>query len=81
MKCLSSGWVVGVDPLEDPRVHAKSSPHLVFFHPTEKNTPLRLVVVGLMKTFEGRINGREYEWTKEWASGDFSEVFFHPTFS
>ena len=76
MKYVSSGWVVGLSPVEDSRVQAKSNPHVIFFHPTEKNTPLRLVVAGLMETFEGKINGREYEWTKEWASVDFSEVFF-----
>ena len=74
MKFLTSGWVVGVNPQEDPRVQVESMPHSVLFHPAEKNTPPKLVVVGLTETFEGRINGKEYEWTKEWSSGYFSEV-------
>ena len=75
MKYLSSGWVVGLQRAEEKIRGVTRRRHAILFHPIEKNKPLRIVAVAMAKTFEQNINGKEYEWTKEWASDHFSEVF------
>ena len=79
VKYLSSGWLISVRRRDVGTAASKSgNQNSVFFQPTEKNKPLSAVLGGMPETFEQKINGREYEWTKEWAADHFSEVFIHP---
>ena len=76
MEILSSGWVVTVGFEDNHNAAVKSRNHtFMFFQPTEKSEPLSLVLGGSPEALE-ELKGREFEWTKKWASGYFSEVFF-----